>query len=55
MAAGELLGYEEADVVSGALVRATRVAETHDDGRFRNPRSGFLVGLLAPAGTEKTG
>jgi hypothetical protein len=32
VSAGELVGYEEADVVAGALVGTARVAEANDDG-----------------------
>jgi hypothetical protein len=30
--AGELVGYEEADVVAGTLVGSTGVAQANDDG-----------------------
>jgi hypothetical protein len=32
VAAGELVGDEEADVMAGAFVRAARVAESYDNG-----------------------
>jgi hypothetical protein len=30
--AGELVGYEEADVVAGTLVGSARIAQANDDG-----------------------
>ena len=32
MAAGELVGDEEANVVAGAFIRAARIAEAYDNG-----------------------
>jgi hypothetical protein len=32
VAAGEVVGYEEADVVAGALIGAARITEANDDG-----------------------
>jgi len=43
VAASDLVGDEEADVVTCTLVGAARVTETHDDGR---PHIGFSGRLL---------
>ena len=50
MAAGELVGDEEAGVVAGAFVGAARVAEANDDG---GPLSRFPVGVLTAEPVEE--
>ena len=46
MAPGELVDYEETDVVAGALVGTARVAEAHDDRRHEAASIGFLCACL---------